>query len=434
MEDNNNTTDLYQVLGIPKSATADEIKKTYRKLALKYHPDKNPNSADKFKEISHAYEVLGDEQKRRVYDRYGELGLQMMDTVVSPLFDPIIESKLCSLLTSLSLLFVLFIAFFAFLTVRIDDIVSWRWAVTWIPGWIINIVLFTCLVYYTITAEYDDDNETSGDIEKSNSSEDENMFLRQQQRKLAIATRVLWIAYFLLFLLFQIFIVVRLDEIVNWKACIVFIPYFILEGIHFCVTMLKCLIGSLALKSVGEAKRVPVYLFSKFWLMAMRFCLMLLIPLRIDGAITCSWGIVFIPLYLIGLKYAVELVYRYYSFSRLPQPEVAHQGKVTVLVGVGLFIVVGLLFYTLIGLIARRLDGFMFVRMSHVFVPVFIVFSFFLCCSGCCLPCLLQVSSVPDIDEPETQNLVDPNKRITATGESSTTSASTTLKGSTMRL
>jgi hypothetical protein len=249
--------------------------------------------------------------------------------------------------------------------------VSWRWAVTYVPGWIINVVVFTCLAFYTITAEYDD--TKSDDVEKSN-NEDENKFWNQQQRKFAIATRILWISYFFLILLFQIFIVVRLDQVVNWKACIVFIPYFILEGIHFCVTLLKCLIGSLALKSVGEAKSVPVYLFSKFWFMAMRFCLMLLIPLRIDGVIMCSWAIVFIPLYLIGLKYVVELAYKYYSFSRLPQPEVAHQGKVTVLVGVCLFTVVSLLFYTLIGLIARRLDGFMFVRMSHVFVPVFIVF------------------------------------------------------------
>ncbi|KAI9305087.1 DnaJ domain-containing protein [Cunninghamella echinulata] len=52
-----NTTGLYETLGVPKTATADEIKKSYRKLALRYHPDKNPDSADKFKEISHAYEA-----------------------------------------------------------------------------------------------------------------------------------------------------------------------------------------------------------------------------------------------------------------------------------------------------------------------------------------------------------------------------------------
>ncbi|MGH0135438.1 UNVERIFIED_CONTAM: hypothetical protein FKN15_008047 [Acipenser sinensis] len=66
--------DYYKVLGIPKGSSDDEIKKAYRKQALRYHPDKNKSAdaEDKFKEIAEAYDVLSDPKKREVYDKYGE--------------------------------------------------------------------------------------------------------------------------------------------------------------------------------------------------------------------------------------------------------------------------------------------------------------------------------------------------------------------------
>jgi len=69
--------DFYAVLGVSASATQDEIKKQYRKLAARYHPDKNPNdakAADRFKEISEAYQVLGDAERRKQYDQMRQLG------------------------------------------------------------------------------------------------------------------------------------------------------------------------------------------------------------------------------------------------------------------------------------------------------------------------------------------------------------------------
>lgn len=69
--------DYYAVLGVPASATQDEIKKQYRKLAAKHHPDKNPNdpkAAERFKDISEAYQVLGDAEKRKQYDQMRQLG------------------------------------------------------------------------------------------------------------------------------------------------------------------------------------------------------------------------------------------------------------------------------------------------------------------------------------------------------------------------
>ncbi len=70
--------DFYEILGVAKNASEDEIKKSYRKLAMKYHPDRNPDSKgaeEKFKEAKEAYEMLSDPQKREAYDRFGHAGV-----------------------------------------------------------------------------------------------------------------------------------------------------------------------------------------------------------------------------------------------------------------------------------------------------------------------------------------------------------------------
>ncbi|TXI10075.1 MAG: molecular chaperone DnaJ [Polynucleobacter sp.] len=73
-----NKRDFYEILGVARNASDDEIKKSYRKLAMKYHPDRNPDSKEaeaKFKEAKEAYEMLSDPQKRAAYDQYGHAGV-----------------------------------------------------------------------------------------------------------------------------------------------------------------------------------------------------------------------------------------------------------------------------------------------------------------------------------------------------------------------
>ena len=80
----------YEILEIPQDSSEAEIKKAYRKLAMKYHPDKNPDTGDKFKKISEAYSILSDKGKRKEYDTYGttndNLGksIDPMDVYIDP--------------------------------------------------------------------------------------------------------------------------------------------------------------------------------------------------------------------------------------------------------------------------------------------------------------------------------------------------------------
>ncbi len=71
------TRDYYEILNVPKSASDDDIKRAYRRLAMKYHPDRNPGDPEaeaKFRECAEAYEVLSNAERRTVYDRYGHAG------------------------------------------------------------------------------------------------------------------------------------------------------------------------------------------------------------------------------------------------------------------------------------------------------------------------------------------------------------------------
>lgn len=102
---------LYELLDIPKSSTPEDIKKKYRRLALKYHPDKNPDNVEAeemFKKINSANAILSDEKKRQLYDEYGSFGLYLADQVGEDLVGTLfcLQSKwfkglfcLCGLLT-----------------------------------------------------------------------------------------------------------------------------------------------------------------------------------------------------------------------------------------------------------------------------------------------------------------------------------------------
>ncbi|KAI8333685.1 hypothetical protein BC941DRAFT_114062 [Chlamydoabsidia padenii] len=350
----------------------------------------------------------------------------MMGTMASPLFDPEVESMICTVVLGLDIILVLLIIFFSFLAVKIDSRVNWAWATVWIPLWIIDVFLLYILGRFLLSSlsssdDDDEDNDDDDDDDDEQQDDNNNNNNNRKSKKAATRRRMRWVTksvfmvYFILTLLFQIFIVINLDQKVSWSAAVIFIPYFILEGLNFILTVVDY---GLALSMVPWSMALSLF-FNKFWLFCLRLVLFVLIALRIDHTITCSWAVVFIPLYLVAVKYAIQLGISYHRFARLSQqPQVAQQGKMTVLVGVVMWVVVCALVYALVGMVARRLDGYWYISMATVFVPVFIVLAVVICCCGCCLPCLMMVSTMGDLDDLEqVQSLIDPNRRITQAGE-----------------
>merc|ERR1712107_376191 len=90
--------DFYVIFGVEKNASEDDIKKAYRRMALRFHPDKNkePDAEEKFKEIAEACEVLSDADKRAAYDRYGEEGLREREEEVVELPDQLLPTPMLS--------------------------------------------------------------------------------------------------------------------------------------------------------------------------------------------------------------------------------------------------------------------------------------------------------------------------------------------------
>ena len=85
--------DYYEVLGISRSADKDAIKKAYRKMAKKYHPDSNagnPDAEEKFKEVTEAYNVLSDPEKKKLYDQFGHAALTALDSVALAVLEIVI--------------------------------------------------------------------------------------------------------------------------------------------------------------------------------------------------------------------------------------------------------------------------------------------------------------------------------------------------------
>ncbi|KAG0002649.1 hypothetical protein BGZ80_007487 [Entomortierella chlamydospora] len=419
-----NTVHLYEALEVPKTATQDEIKKAYRRLALRYHPDKVnpaevPDHETKFREIAAAYEVLSDPKKRQVYDKYGMMGVQMAGTDIGAQLIEI-ESFLCTIFVALSVLLALAIIFFSFLAVRLDNKVNWNYYVVFIPVWILDFILLAMVVIQAtqpVNIDEEDDQEENEDGDTTPMAQEERKAnkLKGLKRQRIMGSGIALIII-LLVIAFQVLIVKKANDPSSISGPAVFTPYFILEAILVIYAIIKL---TVRLRSEAYAdvplKKKLIVVFEGLWWKVIRLALAILIMYRIDDRITCSWGVVFIPLYLVGLKYLIQIIASYRSYSKMDNPEMKQQGQaLSIVLGV-VFVVVGSISYVLIGLLAAKLDGHSY-SIARVLVPVFVTLGILLCCSGCCLPCLLLGNADMDDEMMEREGaevrMVSPNLRI----------------------
>ncbi|PJF16886.1 hypothetical protein PSACC_03306 [Paramicrosporidium saccamoebae] len=299
---------LYDILGVPPTATPDDLKRAYRRLALQYHPDKNPGHEAEFQEVGKAYAALSDAASRRIYDQYGDLGLTVLSNVKSP---SLVEFLLNT--TRLKLLFgavvgvlLLVLCFPILVALKVSGRLSWIWSIVFAPLWIFDITcvgvggLLLFLSWKAIGLQQSDEENVSLDEEDGSKPEELN-------RRAFITAIILLALFFGILITQKLFISLRLDAFIGWSWLVILLPILVIEGLNL---LWKTITAAYLLtdwenqsrNNAGEDETFQhrgLYLFTSFRSIVARLGFVVLLCLKNGSAPGIPWAVVFSPLYVI---------------------------------------------------------------------------------------------------------------------------------------
>ncbi|KAJ3297208.1 hypothetical protein HK104_000725 [Borealophlyctis nickersoniae] len=334
----------------------------------------------------------------------------------------------------------LLIMFPSFVSARADGKVAWSWAVVAIPLFIVDFFAFVVLVMTRTSRGTEEDEDDEDEFnEDRNATQQERERRRKKKKIKSSSSRVYRILCFLLVLLFQIFIVLRLDGKIDWSWAVVFAPWFVLEALNFA-SITRGLVktvreGVIDIPTDPEAQiieprplkptELAMLAFDAYSFWILRIAQLALLAAKVDGAITAGWGIVFLPTWIWGATQLLGIVLAVGAYRRaaLVDTERKSERKSALTFGIFMFIITSIFLYVGMGLLVKRLQSDNSSPSTAViFIPLFIILGLIFCCVCCCLPCLFctaRKSLEAQLTEHEEANveMIPSGRRITFNGE-----------------
>lgn len=416
--------ELYEALGFDTSnVSAEDIRQAFRKKTLQLHPDKlaqrgiqvTPEESLKFVKCKEAYEVLSDPKRRKRYDQLGLLGLKILENPRDINPSELIKNfkrnqkDRFKIAVLLGLLFGIVLIFPIIFALQCDGTLRASWLAIWTPAWLIDLLLLLTAFY--LCGHQEDPNEDGSEVPE----------------KLTTMTKLINFLETVLFILIQIFVLMRLDKAVMWSWTSTFSPWYIYEIVSVC-----SLVGPAFTKvtppdetsppSVEEGRddeqidpRIPpqinyfeklvTQISSKVQIVCslLRLWQAIFLAIKLDNG-SWSWGLVFLPIWIyFAFQYGVSKYYRIagerilqgLNYSDL-QSRLASGGPVDPLHNVKYQQYEQLSATGVTVVCAQIVPIFMSImltfRLEHetystflIILPVFIIVGCCCCCSMCCV-------------------------------------------------